>query len=138
MHVGEISSQQQQIRTGTIRNRDNRKYKLYTQCWEQLSGNRNVQQQIKKEVHQNRKQKLHHNSRGADTAGSKSSPGEDFHRESALLQDNSQWTGENQLISPEDIIRLDEIDRLNNKTLNFDSIEVSSTRIRELSSVYYT
>jgi hypothetical protein len=61
-----------------------------------------------------------------------------FHRESALLQDNSQWTGENQLISPEDIIRLDELDRLNNKTLNFDSIEASRTRIRELSSVYYT
>jgi hypothetical protein len=95
-------------RTKTIRSRD-RKYKLYTQ-WERLSGNRNVQW-IKKEVHQKRKRKLQHN-RGADTAASLLE--KTFHREAALLQDNSQWSGENQLLSPEDIIRLDELDRLNN------------------------
>jgi hypothetical protein len=67
---------------------------------------------IKKEVHQKRKRKLQHN-RGADTAASLLLE-KTFHREAALLQDNSQWTGENQLLSPEDIIRLDELDRLNN------------------------
>ena len=41
-----------------------------------------------------------------------------FHCEAALEeQDNSQWTGENQLLSPEDIIRLDELDRLNNNDI---------------------
>jgi hypothetical protein len=33
------------------------------------------------------------------------------HRQAALQQDNLQWTGENWLLSPEEIIRLDAIDR---------------------------
>jgi hypothetical protein len=33
------------------------------------------------------------------------------HRQAALGQDNSQWTGENRLLSPEESIRLDAIDR---------------------------
>jgi hypothetical protein len=93
-------------RTKTIRNRD-RKYKLYTQ-WEQLSGNRNVQR-IKKEVNKKRKRKLQH-SRGADTAAVLLLQ-KTYHRQAALQQDNSQWTGENRLLSPEEIIRLDELDR---------------------------
>jgi hypothetical protein len=32
-----------------------------------------------------------------------------YHREAALQQDNSEWTGENQLLSPEDIIKLNEL-----------------------------
>jgi hypothetical protein len=93
-------------RTKTIRNRD-RKYKLYTQ-WEQLSGNRNVQR-IKKEVNKKQKRKLQH-SRGADTAAVLLLQ-KTYHRQAALQQDNSQWTGENLLLSPEEVIRLDELDR---------------------------
>ena len=93
-------------RTKTIRNRD-RKYKLYTQ-WEQLSGNRNVQR-IKKEVNKKRKRKLQ-NSKGADTAAALLLQ-KNNHRQAAFEQDNSQWTGENRLLSPEEIIRLDAIDR---------------------------
>ena len=40
-----------------------------------------------------------------------------FHREAALQQDNSQWTGENRLLSPEDIVRLDALDRLQNNAI---------------------
>ena len=94
-------------RTKTIRNRD-RKYKLYTR-WEQLSRNRNVQR-IKLEVHKKRKWKLQH-SRGAAMAANLLLE-KTFHCQAALQQDNSQWTGENQLLSPEDIIRLDAVDRL--------------------------
>jgi hypothetical protein len=93
-------------RTKTIRNRD-RKYKLYTQ-WEQLSGNREVQG-IKKEVNRKRKRNLQ-NSKGADTAAALLLQ-KNNHRQAALEQDNSQWTGENRLLSPEEIIRLDAIDR---------------------------
>ncbi len=93
-------------RTKTIRNRD-RKYKLYTQ-WEQLSGNREVQG-IKKQVNKKRKRNLQ-NSKGADTAAALLLQKND-HRQAALQQDNSQWTGENRLLSPEEIIRLDAIDR---------------------------
>jgi hypothetical protein len=96
-------------RTTMIRNRD-RKYKLYIK-WEKLSGNRNVQR-IKKEVNENRKQKLQHN-RGADTAASLLNL-KTYHREAALEQYNSQWTGENRLLSPQEIIRLDAIDREHN------------------------
>jgi hypothetical protein len=96
-------------RTKTIRSRD-QKYKLYTQ-WEQLSGNRNVQK-IKKEVHEKWKRKLQH-PRGAVRAAGLLVE-KTYHREAALQQDNSQWTGENRLLSPEDIIRLDELDRLQN------------------------
>ena len=95
-------------RTKTIRNRD-RKYKLYTQ-WEQLSGNRNIQQ-IKKEVEQKRKRRNLQSMRAADTAAALLDQ-KTYHREAALAQDNSQWTGENRLLSPEEIIRLDELDRL--------------------------
>jgi beta-lactamase class D len=96
-------------RTRTIRNRD-RKYKLYTK-WEQLSGNRNIQR-IKKEVNENRKQKLQHN-RGTDTAASLLNL-KTYHRKAALEQDNSQWTGENLLLSPQEIITLDALDREHN------------------------
>jgi hypothetical protein len=72
-------------------------------------------QRIKKEVHNIRKQKLEH-TRGADTAASLLLE-KTYHREAALQQDNSQWTGENRLLSPEDIIRLDELDRLNNNAI---------------------
>jgi hypothetical protein len=99
-------------RTKTIRNRD-RKYKLYTK-WEQLSGNRNVQR-IKREVKETRKRKLQ-TTRGADTAARLLNE-KTYHREAALVQDNSQWTGENRLLSAEEIIRLDEIDRLQNNDL---------------------
>jgi hypothetical protein len=34
-----------------------------------------------------------------------------------LQQDNSQWTGENRILSPEDIIRLDALDRLENRLI---------------------
>jgi hypothetical protein len=50
-------------RTKTIRNRD-RKYKLYMQ-WEQLNGNREVQE--KKQVNKKRKRNLQ-NSKNADTS----------------------------------------------------------------------
>jgi hypothetical protein len=96
-------------KTKMIQNRD-QKYKLYAQ-WEQLSGNWNVQR-IKKEVNQKQKRKLEH-TRGADRAAGLLLV-KTYHREAALHQDNSQWTGENQLLSPEDIIRLDELDRLQN------------------------
>jgi hypothetical protein len=96
-------------RTRTIRNRD-RKYKLYTQ-WELLSGNRNVQW-IKKEVNENQKRQLQH-SRGTDTAVSLLNL-KTYHREAALELDNLQWTGENWLLSPQEIIRLDALDRENN------------------------
>jgi hypothetical protein len=94
-------------RTKTIRNRD-RKYRLYAK-WEQLSGNRNVQK-IKEEVHKKRKRKLETN-RGAETEAALLVE-KTFHRDAALQQDNSQWTGENRLLSPEEIIRLDAADRL--------------------------
>jgi hypothetical protein len=99
-------------RTKTIRNKD-RKYKLYTH-WEQLSGDRNVQR-MKKEVNQKRKRNLQ-STRGADTAAALLVE-KTYHREAALVQDNSQWTGENRLLSPEDIIRLDELDRLQNNNI---------------------
>jgi hypothetical protein len=94
-------------RTKTIRDRD-RKYKLYTH-WEQLSGNRDVQR-IKKEVHKNRKRKLD-TTRGLDTQEALLLQ-KSYHRDTALEQDNTQWTGENRLLSPEEIIRLDAADRL--------------------------
>jgi hypothetical protein len=99
-------------RKKTIRNKE-RKYKLYTH-WEQLSGNRNVQR-MKKEVNQKRKRNLQ-STRGADTAAALLVE-KTYHREAALVQDNSQWTGENPLLSPEDIIRLDELDRLQNNNI---------------------
>jgi hypothetical protein len=90
-------------RTKVIRNRE-RKYELYTK-WEQLSGNRSVQK-IKKEVHLKRKRKLQNADRAADTEAATLEQ-KTFHREAALLQDNSQWEGDNMLLSPADIIRLD-------------------------------
>jgi hypothetical protein len=43
---------------------------------------------------------------------SSSSTGKDFlSREAALEQDNSQWTGENRLLEPEEIVILDEKER---------------------------
>jgi hypothetical protein len=93
-------------RTRTIRNRD-RKYKLYMQ-WEQLSGNREVQG-IKKQVNKKRKRNLQ-NLKGVDTAAALLLQ-KNNQRQAALQQDNWQWTGENRLLSPEEIIRLDVLDR---------------------------
>jgi hypothetical protein len=90
-------------RTKTIRNRD-RKYKLYAQ-WEQLSGNREVQGKVNKK----RKRNLQ-NSKGADTAAALLLQ-KNSHGQAALEQDNSQWIGENRPLSPEEIRRLDAIDR---------------------------
>lgn len=100
-------------RTKTVRNR-NRKYNLYAK-WEQLSGNRKVQA-IKQEVHKKRKRKLQ-TTRGADTERALLIE-KTFHREAALEQDNLQWTGENRLLSPEEIVRLDAADRLDNNNID--------------------
>ena len=87
------------LRMKAIRDRD-WKYKLYTPHWEQLSGNQNVQK-IKKEVQNNRKRKLG-NARGTDTAAAARLGEKTFHRKAALEEDNSQWTGANKLLSPEE------------------------------------
>jgi hypothetical protein len=94
-------------RTKGVRRRE-RKYALYTK-WEQLSGNRKVQK-IKVEVKENRKRKLQHN-RGEETATALLLE-KTFHREAALAQDNSQWTGENRLLEPDEILTLDAAEML--------------------------
>jgi hypothetical protein len=101
-------------RTKTTRDRD-RKCKLRTH-WEQLSGNRNVQR-TKKEVPGERKQKLQ-NDAGGETARALLAANS-LHRETALEEDNSQWTGMNKLLSPEEIIRLDETNRSDNDTTDW-------------------
>ena len=53
------------------------------------------------EVIESRKQKLQH-SRGTETAAALQME-KTFHRETALEQDNSQWTGENRLLEPASI-----------------------------------
>ncbi len=90
-------------RTKGVRNRD-RKYGLHAK-WEQLSGNRDVQR-IKVEVKESRKRKLQHD-RGAETAANLLDE-KTFHREAALSQDNSQWTGVNRLLTAEEIVVQDE------------------------------
>jgi hypothetical protein len=97
----------------TIRNRDP-KHKLRTK-WEQLSGNRKVQE-LKNKVHNKRKRKLD-STRGADTAAALKIT-KTSHREAALQQDNLQSTGENELLSAHDVIRLDAQDRLNNAAMS--------------------
>jgi hypothetical protein len=82
-------------RTKGVRNRD-RKCGLHTK-WEQLSGNRNVQR-TKVEAKEDRKRKLQHDG-GAETAAALLIE-KTIHREAALQQDNSQWTGENRLLEP--------------------------------------
>jgi hypothetical protein len=67
---------------------------------------------MKKEVNQKQKQNLQ-STRGADTATALLVE-KTYHQEAALVQDKPQCTGENRLLSPEDIIRLDEQDRLQN------------------------
>jgi hypothetical protein len=89
-----------------LRNRD-RKYKLYTQ-WEHLSGNQDVQR-IKKELNKKQKRNLQH-SKVADTAAGLLLQNTSHHQ-AALQQENSQWNGENWLLSLEDLIRLDALDR---------------------------
>jgi hypothetical protein len=64
-------------------------------------------------VHKKLKRKLKH-PRDAVRAAGGLLVEKTYHWEAALQQDNSQWTGENRLFSPEDIIRLDELDRLQN------------------------
>jgi hypothetical protein len=68
------------------------------------SGNRNVQR-TKVEAKENRNRKLQHD-RGADTAAALLIK-KTFHREAALQQDNSQWTGQNRLLEPEEVIMRD-------------------------------
>jgi hypothetical protein len=66
---------------------------------------------IKKEVNKKWKQKLQHY-RGADTAAGLLLETTSHPQQAALQQDNSQWTGKNGLLSPEDTLRLDALDRL--------------------------
>jgi hypothetical protein len=101
-------------RTKTMRDRD-RKCKLHTH-WEQLSGNRNAQR-TKKEVLGKWKRKLQ-NDAGGETARALLAA-KSLHRETALEEDNSQWTGMNKLLSPEEIIRLDETDGSDNNTTDW-------------------
>jgi hypothetical protein len=59
----------------------------------------------------NKKQKPHlQNWKGADTAAALLLQKSD-HCQAALKQDKLQWTGENGLLSPEEIIGLDAMDR---------------------------
>jgi hypothetical protein len=70
---------------------------------------------IKQEVNESRKQKLQCN-RSTETA-LRLLVENNYHREAALAQDSSQWTGQNRLLlSPQDIIRLDAVDRLHDST----------------------
>jgi hypothetical protein len=69
-------------------------------------------QKTKKEAHNKQKRKLD-SARGADTTAALKIR-KISHREAALQQDNSQWTGENELLSAQEIIRLDAQDRLDN------------------------
>jgi hypothetical protein len=101
-------------RTKTTRDRD-RKHKLRTH-WEQLSGNSRNAQRTKKEVLGKRRRKLQ-NDAGGETARALLAA-KSLHREKALEEDNSQWTGMNKLLSPEEIIRLDEMDRSDNDTMD--------------------
>jgi hypothetical protein len=89
-------------RTKGVRNKG-RKCGLRTK-WEQLSGNQNVQR-MKVEAKENWKRKLQHD-RGAETAAALLIE-KTFHCEAALQQDNSQWTGENRLLEPEEVIMRD-------------------------------
>jgi hypothetical protein len=90
-------------RTKGVRDRD-QKHGLCAK-WEQLSGNRDVQR-IKVEVKESRKRKLQHD-RGAETAANLLHE-KTFHREAALSQDNSQWTGVNRLLTAEEVVIQDE------------------------------
>jgi hypothetical protein len=67
---------------------------------------------MKKEVLGKRKRKLQ-NDTGGETARALLAA-KSLHCETALEEDNSQWTGMNKLLSPEEIIWLDEMDRLDN------------------------
>jgi hypothetical protein len=62
-------------------------------------------QGTKVEAKENRKRKLQHD-RGAETAAALLIE-KTFHREAALQQDNSQWTGKNRLLEPEEVIMRD-------------------------------
>jgi hypothetical protein len=62
-------------------------------------------QRTKVDVKENRNRKLWHG-RGAETAAALLIE-KTFHREAALQQDNSQWTGENRLLEPEEDIMRD-------------------------------
>jgi hypothetical protein len=94
----------------TIRNRD-QKHKLRTK-WEQLSGNRKVQE-TKEEAHNKQKRKLD-STRGADTPASLKLRKTSHREEAALQQGNLKWTGKNELLSAQESIRLDAQDRLDN------------------------
>jgi hypothetical protein len=73
---------------------------------------------MKKEVLGKRKRKLQ-NDTGRETARALLAAKSSLHRETALEEDNSQWTGMNKLLSPEEIIRLDEMDRSDNNTMDW-------------------
>ena len=66
-------------------------------------------QKIKKEVLGKRKRDLQNDRRG-ETATARLTE-KTAHREAALEEDNLQWTGPSELLSAEEIIRLDELDR---------------------------
>ena len=100
-------------RTKTVRDRV-KKYNLYAH-WEHLNGNRIVQK-IKKEVIVKRKRKRETASRREETAAALLAA-KTADRERALAQDNSQWTGDNKLLSAGDVIMLDAADTLMNNNI---------------------
>jgi hypothetical protein len=71
---------------------------------------------VKQEAHKKRKRKLQ-TTKGADAERALLIE-KTFHREAALEQDNLEWTGENRLLSPEEIVRLDAADRLDNNNMD--------------------
>jgi hypothetical protein len=72
---------------------------------------------MKKEVPGKWKRKLQ-NDAGGETARALPAA-KSLHCETALEEDNSQWTGMNkELLSPEEIIRLDETDRSDNDAMD--------------------
>jgi hypothetical protein len=61
---------------------------------------------MKVEAKESRKRKLQHD-RGAETAANLLHK-KTFHREAALSQDNSRWTGVNRLLTAEEVVIQDE------------------------------
>ena len=73
-------------------------------------------QKINKEVLEKRKWDLENNSRGAETSVDLLDANT-VHHKSALEEDCLQWTGVNRLLSADEIIRLDSIDKLENNNV---------------------
>jgi hypothetical protein len=95
-----------------IRNRD-RKCGLCTKQ-KQLSGNRNVQKMKKKEGHTTNGSRSSRVQEEAQTQQQLLLIGKTSHSKAALQQENLQWTGDNELLSREEIIRLDAQERAHN------------------------